>query len=57
MEQTQIIDEYFTFLQNKTIKSVGVDDDSLVFILSDGSVAFIRSDNRLYISIEKHLIN
>jgi hypothetical protein len=55
------IDDYFDFLQNKTIKDIGADSydgkNYLVILLSDGSIAYISSDSNLYIAIEKHLIN
>ena len=60
----ETLDDLFDFLQNKTIKSVGVDnyDDKnyLVFLLSDGSYAYIscgNNDGGLYLAIEKHLVN
>ena len=57
----ETIDDIFDFLQNKTIKDIGSDYDDnkhyLVILLSDGSIAYIYSDNSLYMSIEKHLIN
>jgi len=55
------IDDYFDFLQDKTIKGIGADSydgkNYLVILLSDGSLAYISSDNNLYIAVEKHLIN
>ena len=60
----ETIDDHFDFLQNKTIKSVDVDNydgkNYLVFILLDGSYVFISAgdnDGSLYLAIEKHLIN
>ena len=61
MQTSQTIDDVFNFLQNKTIKDIGSDifDNKyyLVILLSDGSIAYISSDNNLYIALEKHLIN
>jgi hypothetical protein len=57
----ETIDDYFDFLQNKTIKDIGADSydnkNYLVILLSDGSIAYIYSDSSLYMSVEKHLIN
>jgi hypothetical protein len=61
LSSTLTIDEAFDFLQNKTIKDIGADSYDnkhyLVILLSDGSIAYIYSDNSFYMSIEKHLIN
>jgi hypothetical protein len=55
------IDDYFDFLQNKTIKTVGNDEidgnHSLEFVLSDGSILHIFSSSSLYMAIEPHIIN
>jgi hypothetical protein len=55
------IDDYFDFLQNKTIKTVGNDEIdgnySLEFVLSDGSILHIFSFSSLYMAIEPHIIN
>jgi len=61
LENSDTIDDYFNFLQNKTIKDMGADSydgkNYLVILLSDGSIAYIYSDSSLYMSVEKHLIN
>jgi hypothetical protein len=61
LENKETIDDYFDFLQNKTIKDIGADSydgkNYLVILLSDGSVSYIYSDSSLYMSVEKHLIN
>lgn len=61
MSEPATIDEYFDFLQNKTIKNVDADNvdgkNYLVILLSDGSVAYLYSDSSFYLSIEKHIIN
>ena len=57
----ETIDDIFYFLQNKTIKDIGSDfyDNKyyLVILLSDGSIAYISSNDSLYLAIERHLIN
>jgi hypothetical protein len=57
----ETIDDIFDFLQNKTIKDIGSDyyDNKhyLVILLSDGSIAYISSNDSLYLAIERHLIN
>ncbi len=57
----QTADEIFDFLQNKTIKDIGADHydnkNYLVILLSDGSIAYISSNDNFYIALEKHLIN
>jgi hypothetical protein len=54
-------EEIFSFLQNKTIKSVSTDPDdsysNLVILLSDGSMLYIYSDNPFYIGIAPNIIN
>jgi hypothetical protein len=61
MQSSQTIDDVFDFLQNKTIKDIGSDNFDnkhyLVILLSDGSIAYISSNDNLYIALEKHLIN
>jgi hypothetical protein len=61
MQSSQTIDDVFNFLQNKTIKDIGSDNFDnkhyLVILLSDGSIAYISSNDSLYIALEKHLIN
>jgi hypothetical protein len=64
LSSTETIDDLFNFLQNKTIKSVDVDNydgkNYLVFLLSCGSYAFISAgdnDGSLYLAIEKNVIN
>ena len=60
-ESYETIDDIFNFLQNKTIKDIGSDffDNKhyLVVLLSDGSIAYISSNDSLYIAVERHLIN
>lgn len=55
------IDEVFKSLQNKTITNIDADyyDNRhyLVFLLSNGSIAYISSADSLYIAIEDHVIN
>ena len=57
----QTIDDIFNSLKNKTI--INVDSDYydnrhyLVFLLSNGSIAYISSADSLYIAIEDHVIN
>jgi len=57
----ETIDDIFDFLQNKTIKDIGSDyydnKNHLVILLSDGSIAYISSNDSLYLAIERHLIN
>jgi hypothetical protein len=57
----ETIDDHFDFLQNKTIKDIGADyydgKNYLVILLSDGSVAYISSNDSLYIALERHIIN
>lgn len=57
----ETIDNIFDFLQNKTIKDIGSDyhdnKNYLVILLSDGSVAYISSNDSLYIALERHIIN
>ena len=61
MEVNETIDDVFDFLQNKTLKDIGSDyyDNKhyLVILLSYGSIAYISSNDSLYIATEKHLIN
>ena len=61
MQSSQTIDDVFDFLQNKTIKDIGSNNFDnkhyLVILLSDGSIAYISSNDSLYIALEKHLIN
>ena len=61
----ETLDDQLDFLQDKTIKNIGVDDYDgktyLVILLSDGSLAYISSGNNgsggLYLAIEKYVIN
>jgi len=57
----ETIDDIFDFLQNKTIKDIGSDyydnKNHLVILLSDGSIAYISSNDSFYIALERHIIN
>lgn len=64
METQETIDDLFYFLQDKTIKSVDVDNydgkNYLVFLLSCGSYAYVScgdNDGSLYLAIEKNVLN
>ena len=60
-QKSETIDDIFDFLQNKTIQNIDADFDDnkhyLVILLSDGTIAYIYSDNSLYMALEKHVIN
>jgi hypothetical protein len=61
LENTDTIDDCIEYLQDKTIQAVEIDEiDSrfgLVFLLSNGSRAYIYGYDSIYMAIEKPIIN